>query len=224
MKNEETIENLSLEQQKQQFEASIMHELYERYPVDQRSELASIMGIHIISCGPEPTPEQLQPILNGLKKIENTFGKNAENTFSGLSVFMVNGFVPGGGQALGREDAVIVNTAKTTLTLTEMEEMLDKTGEYRKGDRSSLVENSDEISATELDIVHELGHILEFRTYGDYDKGFESLNQEESPTEYGQKSAREDYAESWMYLVFDGMLDEKRQLILQDDLQAAARS
>lgn len=224
MSRNESEPSIDIESQKQQYEDNIMKQIDELYPKHLRTVVAIEIGVNIVSCGEGLRDEQLQPVLNGLGKIKSSLGDQAEKAFTGLTILMVDGIVSGGGQALGRKNAVIIDTNKTTMTITEMEDMLDQTGDYRIGDRSKLVDNPDEISATTLDVVHELGHILEFRVHGDYDVGFAGVDPSESPTAYGSKQTREDYAESWLYLVYDSPLDEQRQRILLSDLEIASQT
>lgn len=214
-------EQVKLEQEKANFETQAMQKLFEKYPEELRKDAASYGGFEIIACGNEPTPEQMQMIETALQKIREKLGEAADKAFAGVKIYLAADVVSGGGQAFGRESAVILDPNKMGMTVGQMEDMLDKTGQYRKGDRSRLV--GDDRIAGELDLVHELGHILEFRAHGDYDVGLKRLKQEDSPTMYGQQSAREDYAESWMYYVYDGQLDDDRKKVIEADVQTASK-
>lgn len=204
------------DKEKAEFEANVIQRLFEKYPEEQRKNIKTLGGMEIIACGAEPTSEQLQTVENAFNKIRERIGDTAEIIFAGLKVYLAPD-APGGGQALGRENAVILNTSKMGITVGEMEAMLAPTGQYRKGDQSKVVGES--ADAAELGTVHELGHILEFRAHGDYDIGYKTLDQSEAPTEYGQKHAREDYAESWMYYIYGGALDDARKQIIEDDIE-----
>lgn len=212
-------EQEKLNERKAQFEANVMKELLEKYPEKEHKAVTSLGSMDIIACGYKPTHEQLQTLENGFNRIRRKLGESADGLFTGLKLYLAP-LGPSGGQALARENAVTLNVSKMGITVAEMEDMLAPTGQYRKGDQSKLV--GGQADASELGFVHELGHILEYRVHGDYDIGFKDLDQSQAPTEYGQKSAREDYAESWMYYIYDGQIDPARQQIIEHDLQSAS--
>jgi hypothetical protein len=206
------------EQQKIQFEKDRLRQLLEKYPEEERHLVEQIGGMDVVACGQDLTDEQLQSVRNGYEKATSRLGDSAKNIFVGITIYLGAMDDIGGGQALARENAVILNTNKMGISVGEMEAMLSAKGEYRKGDQSTLVGN--DYDASELGFVHELGHILEYRAHGDYDRGLTELNQAESPTEYGSRHPREDYAESWMYYIYGGHLDSSRSEIIEADLTA----
>ena len=213
-------EQEKLDERKAQFEVQVMQELLDKYPEEEQKTVTSLGGMDIIACGYEPPAEHLQTIENGFNRIREKLGERADTLFTGLKLYLAD-LGPSGGQALARENAVVLNVSKMGITVAEMEDMLAPTGQYRKGDQSNLV--GGQADAGELGFVHELGHILEFRVHGDYDIGFKGLDQSDAPTEYGQKSAREDYAESWMYYIYGGQIDPNRRSIIENDLQSAGQ-
>lgn len=206
----------ALEKQKAVSESQVIDKLLEKYPTETQHTF-KIGGIEIITCGETATVEQVQTIVNGLKKIHEKLGNNSDKLFPDLKVYIADSVVSGGAQAFGRENVVIMDSKKMTFGVGEVENMLSPTGEYRIGDRSSLVDS--DIPDGEPSFVHELGHILEFKAQGDYDKSFATLERSEAPTLYGQQNPREDYAESWMYYIYDGKLDPQRVKIIKTDIE-----
>lgn len=206
--------NNDLEQQKVEFEKEVLRKLYEKFPPEEQKLITTIDGIEILACGEEPTESQMETIVSAIEKIKDKIGDSIK-LFEGVKLYLVD-LGESGGQALGRESVIIVNTGKMGITVGEMEKQMELSGRYRKGDQSSIVGN--DADAAEVGIVHEFGHILEFRSYGDLDKAFADLDSSESPTYYGAQLPREDYAESWMYYIYDGPITESRKAIIQSDL------
>lgn len=209
---EDTDDNL--EKQKVEFEKSVLKKLFEKYPIAEHRSIASISGIEIIACGQDPTESQMETIVSAIDRIKDKMGDSIK-VFEGVRLYVAD-LGENGGQALGRESAIIVNTSKMGLTVGEMEEQMERAGRYRKGDQSDIV--GSDADAAELGIVHEFGHILEYRAHGDLDKGFAKLSPDGAPTYYGAQFPREDYAESWMYYIYDGSITEDRKSIIQSDI------
>ena len=158
-------------------------------------------------------------IRDSIIKMQSKLGEEViKDLFGGIKLYAGDKLIDGGGLALPRFNAVVIDLEKIDFTISEMESMLSKTRDYRVGDQSDLVDNPDIHKALELSIVHEFGHILEYKKYGDVDRGFAGLNQDDAPTEYGSKSPREDYAESWMYYIYGGQLDDSRRKIIEGDV------
>jgi hypothetical protein len=214
-------QEIELEKQKAESEALVIQKLHEEYPSEELHPF-KIGNIEVITCGKEATAEQVQIIANGLNRIREKLGDRADKVFADLKVYIASDVVSGGGQALGRENTIIMDSKKMTLGISEVEELLSPTGDYRIGDRSNLVDGN--IPDGELSFIHELGHILEFRAQGDFDKSFAELNQTEAPTLYGQQNAREDYAESFMYLIYDGKINQSRTRIIESDINSLAET
>lgn len=210
-----TRETDSLEQQKVDFEKAALTRLYEEFPIEEQKLIATISGVEIIACGTEPTESQMATIARAIDRIKEKAGESSE-LFEGLKMYLVD-LGENGGQALGREGVIIVNTSKMGITVGEMEDQMELSGRYRKGDQSRIVGN--DADAAEVGIVHEFGHILEYRAHGDLDKAFTHLDPGKSPTYYGTKFPREDYAESWMYYIYGGPITDDRKQIIQSDLE-----
>lgn len=202
------------------FEKSKFDQIFEKYPGSEQKIAFSESGIEVVACGRELSENEAKVISGAIQKIAEKIGEpGAERLFGDVKLYAGEELIEGGGLALPRSKAVLVDIKKIGTTISQMEDMLSKTGEYRTGDQSNLVENPAEHEALELAIVHEFGHILEHKVHGDVDKGFADLDQNEAPTEYGSKSAREDYAESFMYYIYDGDLSEGRKRIIEKDAQ-----
>jgi hypothetical protein len=202
--------------EKSTFEESVMQRFLEQFPEVQQQHIASIGNMEVIGCNTEISEEEITPLRDGFERIEQKLGKRAEMLFSGIKIYIASS-ITSRNQALPRQNAMLLDLEKIYLTVGEMEDLLAPKGEYRRGDQSSTVGR--ETNATEIGFIHELGHILEFKAHDDMDVAFAELDQAESPTEYGQKSAREDYAESWMYYICDGPLDERRRKIIEADIE-----
>lgn len=209
-----TTETDSLEHQKADFEKAALRRLYDKFPPEEQKLIAAIGGIEIIACGTEPTESQMATVARAIDKIKDKVGESSE-LFEGLKMYMAD-LGDNGGQALGREGVIIVNTSNMGITVGEMEDQMELSGRYRKGDQSRVVGN--DADAAEVGIVHEFGHILEYRAHGDLDKAFADLDSSESPTMYGEQHPREDYAESWMYYIYGGPITLNRMKIIQSDL------
>lgn len=209
-----TKDNDDLEKQKEEFEKEVLRKLYEKFPPEEQKIITTINGIEIIACGEEPTESRTDSVVRAIDKIKEKIGDSIE-LFKGVRLYIAD-LGDNGGQALGRESAIIVNTSKMGITVGEMEEQMEISGQYRKGDQSNIVGN--DADAAEVGIVHEFGHILEYRAHGDLDKAFAGLDLTESPTYYGALFPREDYAESWMYYIYDGPITEDRKAIIQSDI------
>lgn len=207
-----------LNQQKFDFEKKRMDTLLQQFPERNWQKITSFGGIDIIACTPDQSTDTTN-LERGYSRIYKKIGPVAEQLFRGASVFIAPD-LQSGGQALPRHSAIFLDANKMTLTVGEIEDLLSRKGEYRAGDQSKLVGRY--ASASELGFVHELGHILEYRAHADMDVGFMKLNQQQAPTLYGQKSPREDYAESWLYYIYDGPLDSNRERILQQDILQVA--
>lgn len=136
--------------------------------------------------------------------------------YSGLKVvFCEGGIISGGGQALAREGLVILDISKPS-AIQETEDHLIERGFLDAGDWSKLsVPNN---SAIGLTLIHELGHIFEFKRFGDYGIAFSELDTVEAPTRYGRQNPSEDFAESFAYLIFGGHLPQSRIDIIKEKL------
>lgn len=207
----------SLEQQKLQHEQQKIDTLLDTYPDTDRIIGAEIGGLEVIVCGEMPNPDHIATLQNGYQQIAKKIGQEtAEKIFRGTQVYLVNNANSGGGQALPRMNAIILETSKMDITVELMEEITAANGSYRKGDQSGIF--GPDYNASELGFVHELGHILEFKAHGDMDLGFALLNPQDSPTWYGQQKPREDYAESWMFFVYDKPVSQDRTAVLAKDI------
>lgn len=197
--------------QKMAFEQRKIDELNRKAPESERSLAFERCGVEVIACNRELSEQEAKVIKSALDKIsEKIGGEKVKELFGGVKLYAGDELIEGGGLALPMFDAIIIDTDKIGITISQMEEMLDPIGQYKKGDQSKLVENPDQYEASELGIVHELGHILEHRLFGDVDKAFSELDQAEAPTEYGSKSPREDFAESFMYYIYNGKIEAQR--------------
>ena len=205
--------------QKLEFEHTRYNQIFEKYPESEHSITFSKAGIDVVSCGRELSDHEAAVIRSAITKISDKIGTSeTERLFSGTKLFAGESLIDRGGLALPRFNAVVIDLEKIGVTISQMEDMLSATGDYRVGDQSRLVDSPEIYEASELGIVHELGHILEYKIYGDVDKGFTKLDQSDAPTEYGSKSAREDYAESFMYYIYGGHLDSDRLGIVESDI------
>lgn len=207
--------------QKLEFERARYNQIFEKYPESEHNIAFSEAGIDVVSCGRELSDREATVIRSAIKKISDKIGESeTERLFGGIRLFVGDSLIDGGGLALPRFNAVAIDLEKIGVTISQMEDMLSATGDYGSGDQSRLVDNPEIYEASELGIVHEFGHILEYKIYGDVDKGFADLDQSDAPTEYGSKSPREDYAESFMYYIYGGHLDPARLDILNKNILA----
>lgn len=205
--------------QKLEFEHVRYNQIFEKFPESEHNMAFSEAGIDVISCGRELSDHEAAVIRSAITKISDKIGTSeTERLLGGTKLFAGENLIDGGGLALPRFNAVVIDLEKIDVTISQMEDMLSATGDYRVGDQSRLVDSPEIYEASELGIVHELGHILEYKIYGDVDKGFTKLDQSDAPTEYGSKSAREDYAESFMYYIYGGNLDSVRLGIVESDI------
>jgi hypothetical protein len=205
----------NMEQEKFLFEKRRIKELFQQFPEETWQHVANFGDIDISAYGTEHYQDHVVNLENGYKRIHAKIGPAASKLFNGVRVFIAPE-APNGGQALPRQNAIILDANKMGMSVGEMEDLLAAKGEYRAGDQSRLVGR--EVNASELGFVHELGHILEYRAHSDMDIAFSQLDPQTSPTMYGQSSPREDYAESWLYYIYNGRLDKQRLEILKDDI------
>lgn len=214
---------LSVEQQKADHERAKIDQLDAKYPEAERHHVGAILGVEVVVCGGEPNPEHIRILEQGMQTLEKRFGREIiEKAFSSVTAYLVaDASVVGGGQALPREDAVILSSEHMGMLVGDMEELASSRGMYRKGDQSEVF--GADSDASEIGFVHELGHILEYRAHGDMGLGFARLDHDSAPTWYGQaKGAHEDYAESWMFLAYGHAINGSREAILRDDLDLVA--
>lgn len=202
------------------YEKSFHDKLDRLYPEDKREHI-DVLGVDVIACGldEDAKSQYLSTVESALRRIDTKLGEGStKEMFGDVSLYLADGVISGGGQAFGRENMIVVSPSKMTMNLPEVEAMLDANGTYRKGDRSELVDHPGDHAGIEFDIVHEFGHILAYKAHGNYDGKFVELNPAEAPTRYGQAKVREDYAESWMYLVYGKLENEPRRSRLIDDV------
>ncbi len=197
-------------------EQSKLDDFLNAYPEADRHRLATLDGMEIIACGAENN-KNLTILQAGVEAMEKRFGKEAiTRAFSGIKIYIGDAGVIGGGQALPRVDVVILNGAYMGMSVDRMEAIASDAGLYRKGDQSKVF--GGEADASEIGFVHEMGHHMEFRAHGDMGVGFSSLEAEEAPTWYGQRAPHEDYAESWMFMVYGHPITADREAILAGDI------
>jgi hypothetical protein len=207
--------------QKLEFESTRYNQIFEKHPESEQRIEFSAAGIEVVSCGRELSDHETAVIRSAIGKISGKIGESeTESLFGGVRLYAGDGLIEGGGLALPRFNSMAIDLEKIGVTISQMENMLGETGEYKIGDQSKLVDDPNEHEALELAIVHEFGHILEHKTYGDVDRGFAEVDQSDAPTEYGSKSPREDYAESFMYYIYGGRLDSARLGILVNNIMA----
>jgi hypothetical protein len=208
-----------MDQEKFLIEKRRIDELFQQFPEETWQHVANFGGIDIVARATEHSQDYVVHLENGYKRIQAKIGPAASKLFNGVRVFIAPE-APNGGQALPRQNTIILDANKMGMSVGEMEDLLAAKGEYRAGDQSRLVGR--EANASELGFVHELGHILEHRAHSDMDIAFSQLDPLTSPTMYGQRSPREDYAESWLYYIYNGTLDTNREQILQENIQRLA--
>jgi hypothetical protein len=209
------------EDAKKAVEQSKLGELLRAYPEADRHLIETNEGMDIIACG-EFKDEYIAILQAGLLAMERRFGKEAiARAISGVKIYIADASITGGGQALPRVNAVILNDAYMGISIDKMEEIASDAGLYRKGDQSKFF--GGEADASEIGFVHEMGHIVEYRAHGDMGVGFRSLKSEESPTWYGQRAPHEDYAESWMFTVYGHPISADREAILARDIKSAGQ-
>lgn len=202
------------------YEKSFHDKLDRLYPEDKR-EHVDILGVDMVACGLDEKEknQHISIVESALRRIDTKLGEGStKEMFGDVSLYLADDVISSGGQAFGRENMIVVSPGKMTMNLPEVEAMLDANGMYRKGDRSELVNHPEDHAGIEFDIVHEFGHILAYKAHDNYDGKFAELNLAEAPTQYGQAEVREDYAESWMYLIYGGVIDDGRQSRLNRDI------
>lgn len=207
---------------KWQFEKRYIDELLQKYPEHTYERAFEYAGVEVVACGREIMEHEQMVIQGALTTFADKIGQDVfEEKFAGIQLYAGDKLIDGGGLALPRFDAVVVDLEKIGVSITQMEDLNDDGSDnpsYKKGDQARLIEGPDTYEALELGIVHELGHILEYRLHGDVDVAFAELDQGDAPTHYGAKSPREDYAESIMYYIYGGKISAQRRDIIQADI------
>lgn len=215
------IDKYSLEgmDEKTRFEYDKFEEIFDAYPAVEHEVAFTQNGVEVVACGRSLETHETEVIKAALDKIESVIGAEAmERLFSGIRLYAGEQLIEGGGLALPRFDAVVIDLEKIGITVAQMEREQSRLGAYAEGDQSRLVDDPETADASVLGIVHELGHILEFRRHEDVDVAFAALNQDDAPTMYGAKSAREDYAESFLYYIYGGDISNDRRRIIESDI------
>ena len=186
-------------------EQAKLNSLFGAYPENERHLIFTQDGMEFIACG-KPNPDHQSILIAGITAMEQRFEKDViTQAFKGVKIYLANGIASGGGEALPRVDTIILNAENMGMNVAQMEAIA-----------------SEAADASEVGFVHELGHILEFRAHLDMGVGFQTLDSLKSPTWYGQQKPREDYAESWMFMVYGHSIDQDREAILQADLKKVA--
>lgn len=205
--------------EKTRFEYDKFEEIFDKYPAAEHEVAFTQNGIEVVACGRSLETHETEAVRAALDTIESVIGAEAmERLFGGTRLYAGEQLIKGGGLALPRFDAIVIDLEKIGITVAQMEREQSKIGAYAEGDQSRLVDDPETADASVLGIVHELGHILEFRKHEDVDVAFAALNQADAPTMYGGMSAREDYAESFLYYIYGGDITNERRRIIESDI------
>jgi len=201
-------------------EQAKLNSLFDTYPENERHRIFTQDGMEFIACE-KPNPDHQSILIAGITAMEQRFEKDViTQAFKGVKIYLANGIASGGGEALPRVDTIILSAENMGMNVAQMEAIASEAGMYRVGDQSDVF--GADADASEVGFVHELGHILEYRAHLEMDVGFQTLDSLKSPTWYGQQKPREDYAESWMFMVYGHSIDQDREAILQADLKKVA--
>lgn len=200
----------------------------QRFSDDERHSLLLVgdpeTGIEFVGLGSLEALESLAPSARAaVKRLQQAFGGRLTEAFPGLKVYFGDGIISGGGEAFADENAIIIDATKGKMTVAEAEKFLVSIGSLDEGDWT-MIANPDSPSA-EIQIVHEVGHLLEAKAHGAEGVAFEGLGHDTSPTKYGREADKkdgpnnEDYPESLVYEVYGAGIDEARRAILHSDIQ-----
>jgi hypothetical protein len=120
--------------------------------------------------------------------------------FGQVKIRMTPNIVEGGGQALIKQNLVLLNYDKMKMTLQESEDHLSGIGIVDEGDRTKVMPKHKDAPWSTLiyELIHELGHFV--------DDG--SANTFDSPTKYGSKASNETFAETFTYWVAGATLED----------------
>jgi hypothetical protein len=194
----------------------------ERHPLLRLGDLET--GIEFVCLG---NVEAIEPLTQGTEaavaRLQQAFDGRLTEAFPGLKVYFGDGIISGGGEAFANDNAIIIDAAKSRMTVAEAERFLVESGSLDEGDWTKIV--TPDTTYGEITIVHELGHVLEVKAHGGEGVAFEGLVHEEAPTRYGREvdekdgPNNEDYPESLVYEVYGAHIDEARRAILHDDIQ-----
>ncbi|MBA3679026.1 hypothetical protein H0W80_02455 [Candidatus Saccharibacteria bacterium] len=208
-----------------QEDSTALSNLIEKYPPESQMVIATRGegegGVEVRLCGEGNHEALSQASENALVQLEQTLGKPLEEVLPGLRIYFADGVIDGGGLALGKENAIILDTSKNILTLDQAEAQLVPLDILEPGDWADLKTDQSTLTA-QTTFVHEVGHILDEKVNGhEQSAQFRALNLSEAPTKYGSAQPHEDYAESFMYLVNGKPLENKRRSILLSDIAKA---
>jgi hypothetical protein len=202
------------DESKVEYERSIYAKLNpetERLKIDIPNEFG--ISFELNSQEMDLDEDLLEALALSLRKLSERTGEY--DVFNSIRVVLCeDGAIEGGGQALAREGIVIINISKPPL-IEETGKHLTDNRFLNPGDWTSLNVPND--SAIALTLIHELGHVAEFRKFGDYGVVLSGLDRSESPTRYGGQDASEDFAESFAYAVFGGELEKSRLQALREN-------
>ncbi|MBI2798014.1 hypothetical protein HYX70_01780 [Candidatus Saccharibacteria bacterium] len=211
---------LKNELQKSAEERAVLTKLESLYPPDQQTTLIKqgegSDAAEVILCGSEQAPPQLlEAVQNATSRLEAVFGTSLDKAMPGLKVYVADGVIEGGGLALGKQNAVIVDRQKGLLSVQDAETTTVELGFLNPGDWTRLSGESGASLVAETNLVHEVGHILDERVHGHSSTPtFEG----EAPTRYGDSAPQEDYAESFLYYAYGKKLAGNRSKVIADDI------
>lgn len=211
-----------------QTQGSRLDAVLQQFSDDERHSLLRIgdpeTGIEFVGLGSLEAVESLASSAQAAaERLQQAFDGRLTEAFPGLKVYFAEGIEKRGGEAFADENAIVINAADGKMTVAETESFLVSIGSLDEGDWT-MIANPDSPSA-EIQIVHEVGHLLEAKAHGAEGVAFEGLGHNTSPTKYGREADKkdgpnnEDYPESLVYEVYGAGVDEARRAILHDDIR-----
>jgi hypothetical protein len=202
--------------QEQEMESGRIETILQQFGSEQH-DIASVGGIEAIGLGNKEQMEALAPAAKAaLDRLQGQFNGQLETAFPGLKIYFADGVIDGGGEAVAGENVIIMDASKAAMSVGDVEALLVDMGELEAGDWTSKV--GPDLSYGEITIVHEMGHMLEARAYGEEGVGFASLPSETAVTKYGSKAPNEDYAEAFFYNAYGLDVGSDRKAILERDI------
>jgi hypothetical protein len=191
--------------------------LLERFPPDQRHRLAAAGAVEVIGLGERRTIVLAAPAARAaLARLDTYFDRLLSRVLAGVAVYVADGVIDSGGEALADENAVIIDATKARMSVFAVEAHLVRLGDLNPGDWSRLVRP--DTTYGEITIVHELGHVLEARAHGQEGTALADLPPADAPTLYGRKGPREAYPETFFYDVYGGRLNPAYQAVVRQDV------
>lgn len=154
----------------------------------------------------EVTADCQKNLARAFEYLDEAIGDVLFERCAGLHIKIGDNLTDGGGEAKAKDNLVVLDYNKMSMSLQESEDLLVREGWFNKDERArTLPEIKDEPWSTLVyDAIHEVGHIFDERSPGDKNN---RLNLSISPTKYGKEKANEAFPEAFTYFVLKQPLD-----------------